>query len=168
MNDNAPQRLYQSEVNSLFALFALRQEVNDSKETLEKRLRSIPNGWRDLKMVLSVLDKLIDRIKGTIPEEKLGAIARNLTRMSWRVYMAKPVNVPPDEVVVAGPDLDTMIYYAHEANCVACDGNCDKCGLGKALDRLMIQTRKRGESWSYIDMDSDATDTNTIKGGTTA
>ena len=55
-------RLRASETDSLFALYASLQEIDHAKGDMEKRIRSVPGGWRDISLIRAVLSKLIDRI----------------------------------------------------------------------------------------------------------
>lgn len=151
----APLRLRSSETDALFALYASLQEIDHAKSEMEKRLRSIPGGWRDISLIRSVLSKLIDRILETVPLEKLVSLNRNMRHMTYRVYFAPPVTIPPDEVIVKGDDLAVLIRYAHSFSCTACDNDCNKCALGKALDHTMVQSRGCHESWSWIDCDRE-------------
>ena len=155
-------RLRSDETESMFALFAGLQELEKAMASMERRLRSIPNGWRDIRMLWSVQTKLIDKLMLTVPPEKLSSLKRNLRHMCYRIYMYHPVDVPDDEVVVADDDLKALTEYAHGYACLACENNCNTCKLGKALDHVMIQTRKYDERWSWIDCETDYTDAQAI------
>ncbi len=158
----AVTRLRADETSSLLALYASLQEIDTAKENMEKRLRTIPGGWRDISLVRTVLSKLIDRLLGTVPIEKLQSISRNMRCMTYRIHFVRPVTLPPDEAIVNGDDLETLIRCAHNFYCVACDKDCNKCNLGKALDHTMIQCRKHNESWSWIDCETDYDDEDVI------
>ena len=187
-------RLRASETDSLFALYASLQEIDHAKGDMEKRIRSVPGGWRDISLIRAVLSKLIDRIlekarpvrtgsgctcaglthreasvllaceiPEKIPLEKLLALQRNMKCMSYRIYLAKPVTLPKEDVIVKGEDLATLARYAHDYSCTACDKDCNKCELGAALDHTMIQSRGHNESWSWIDCDRDYEDKDVIR-----
>ena len=108
-------------------------------------------------------EEVIDRILETIPLEKLLALQRNMKCMSYRIYLAKPVTLPKEDVIVKGEDLATLARYAHDYSCTACDKDCNKCELGAALDHTMIQSRGHNESWSWIDCDRDYEDKDVIR-----
>lgn len=156
-------RLYAAETDSVFALIASQMELEKAKRVMERRLRTIPGAWRDISLLCAVLSKLIDKILETVPIDKLQQLQRNMKYMSYRVYMAKPVTIPKDEVVVSGEDMEVLTRYAHEYSCIACDKDCNKCELGKALDHTMIQSRKRNESWSWINGTEDYTDSDAMQ-----
>lgn len=151
-------RLRADETNVLFALYASLQEIDNAKRDMEKRLRTIPGAWRDISLLRSVLSKLLDRIFETIPTEKLLSLHKNMKHMSYRIYFARPVTSDPDDVIVSGEDMEVLTRYAHDYGCTACDRDCNKCDLGKALDHTMIQTRGYNESWSWIDCERDYDD----------
>ena len=48
-------RLRADETDSVFALSACLQEIDKAKQSMEKRLKTIPGGWRDIALVRSVL-----------------------------------------------------------------------------------------------------------------
>ena len=149
------ERLHSDEAASLFGLFAASQEIKSAMERLEKRIKLIPDALEDLSTVHAKLDTLLQRLLETIPTEKLLALKRNMQHMAFRVYMVKPVSVPRDVSLIDVDDLTTIIRSAHDFRCIACDSDCNRCDLGKALDRTMVQTRKKNESWSYVDIDKE-------------
>lgn len=148
-------RLHSAEVNGMYMLYAAWHDFSQIKQMLEKRLRTIPGGWRDFSLVVSVMSKLIDKLLQTIPQDKLISMSRNMKHMSYRVYLVRPVTPPEDEIVVDADDLAALAKYSHQYACLACNGNCDKCSLGKALDHTMVQSRERGESWAWISCDTE-------------
>ena len=156
-------RLRATETDSLFALYASLQEIDRAKADLERRIKLTQNGWRDVSMIRSVLSKLIDKILETIPREKLVSLKRNMRSMRYRIYLARPVTMPPEQIIIDGEDMATLVKYAHDYSCIACDKDCNKCELGKALDHAMIQCRGRNESWSWIDCTKDYEDKDAIK-----
>ena len=145
------QRLRGAELESLFALLAGMKEIQAAKESMENRFRSIPGGYRDISMIYAVLSKLIDKLLETVPDDKRQSLRRNAKYMVYRVYPAKPVSLPGDEAVVYAKDLSVLAKTAHDYACTACDNDCNKCEIGQALDRIMVQCRARKESWSDID-----------------
>lgn len=149
-------RLRSEETDYIYSLYAALQEIDNAKRDMERRFRAIPGGWRDISMLSAVLTRLMEKVIATIPPEKRMALHRNARHMTYRVYLVPPVTgLPPDEVVVKGDDLNALLKTAHSWNCFACDKNCNQCDLGKAFDHVMIQCRKRNESWAQIDMEAD-------------
>ena len=57
---------------------------------LENRIRMVPNGWRDLQMIASMSNRLLQRLVFTIPNEQLIPIMKTQKGMVLRVGFAKP------------------------------------------------------------------------------
>lgn len=60
-------------------LFGIVSTFNKNAEQLERRVREIPGGWRDLKLIMAVSEKLMKGILRTIPKKKLAVIQKELT-----------------------------------------------------------------------------------------
>jgi hypothetical protein len=143
----------------VFSLFAALSEFKEARSILASRLKDIPGGTRDMAMLHAVLGKLIDKIILTIPVEKRVSMAHNMQLMFYQVYQTKPVSTPTKgSVVVDKNDFKTLLDIAHYWSCGACDKDCNKCDLGKALDHSMYQCRGKRESWSNIDLAEEWTD----------
>ena len=150
------QRVRECELHDLFKLYASWDAVEKVQEDsfFVKRVKSIPNGWRDLRMLRAILEKLVNAIMWTIPAEKVEGVARTVTRMRYSVTQGKAVTRPNEnkEQIVSARELDALIKAAHENKCRLCDENCNRCELGKALDNLVAIDRNGG-SWSMIDIE---------------
>ena len=151
------QRVRECELHDLFKLYASWDAVEKVQEDsfFVKRVKSIPNGWRDLRMLRAILEKLVNAIMWTIPAEKVEGVARTVTRMRYSVTQGKAVTRPNEnnEQIVAAWEIDALVAAAHQYRCRLCDGtNCSKCKLGKALDNLVAFDREGG-SWSMLDIE---------------
>ena len=56
-------RARKDEIDSFIAMVCALSKFAEAQETMNKRMHSIPGGWRDMRMICSVLSKLIDHIK---------------------------------------------------------------------------------------------------------
>lgn len=154
---NVPeQRVRECELHDLFKLYAAWDAVEKVQEDsfFVKRVKSIQNGWRDLRMLRAILEKLVNAIMWTIPAEKVEGVARTATRMRYSITQGKAVTRPNEnkEQIVSARELDALIKAAHENKCRLCDEDCNRCELGKALDNLVAIDRNGG-SWSMIDIE---------------
>lgn len=147
-------RANSKELDQIFTMFAAAQELEHTEKTMERRVRAIPNGWRNLRLCRTLLDQLVVDMVGTLQPEKIAAMKRMLPRVKFKVICGpNATRVEEDEVVLTTKDLDVLVHYAHEANCKMClDGNCKQCKLGKTFDGMMTYDRNDG-SWSTIDID---------------
>lgn len=60
-------------------LFGIVSTFNKCSGELERRVREIPGGWRDLKLIMAVSEKLLGGILRTVPKKKLAIIRKELT-----------------------------------------------------------------------------------------
>lgn len=134
-------------------VYAAWKELEILENAQEKRIRSIPGGWRDLKLCRTLLKKLADNMVLTLQPEKRGAVQRMGKKMFFRVWCGtEAIKTTPDEVVVLNSELDAIINAAHENACRMCmQTNCRACKLGKALDSVLSMDRG-SRSWSAIDL----------------
>lgn len=144
MNEKPVQihRVNSAEINRIFTVFAAAQELRIVSQEMERRVRSVPNGWRDLRLVCSLLEKLAGGLMWTVPPEKQENIKRLAKYMRIKVTTGTPIcRTQPDEALLAGPDVDTLVDYAMRS-CELCMGdNCRACRLGKTLDTVLACDR---------------------------
>ena len=95
-------RANSKDLDRIFALFAAAQEVRMAEEQMENRFRAIPGGWRDLRLIRTLLDKLTTNLVSTLQSEKLVSMKRMLPRMKFRVVCGtEATRVQEDEVILA-------------------------------------------------------------------
>ena len=146
-------RANREHINALFGLFAAVQEMEKAENAMENRIRAIPNGWRDIKMIEKRLDNLISDLCETYPLEKLISIRRMLPHMKYKVQCGVAASsLKDDENLIASDDLDTISIYAHEQCKLCIDQDCSKCKLGRTFDRIFMHDRDGG-SWAHVDFD---------------
>lgn len=145
-----------SDFDAMLGIYVCSAELGAVRKVMEKRIRSVPGGWRDFRLVEAKLDKLGDDLMLTIPKEK----RRNLSMLAHRVRFHMTVGPQAtnamnhtDKVTVIGfDDLDVLIDAARD-RCKMCTdwsrGKCDRCELGKVMDRVLRYDRK-GDSWDNI------------------
>ena len=151
-------RANSKELDQIFTMFAAAQELEHAEKYMERRVRAIPNGWRDLRLCRTLLDKMVVNLVGTLQPEKLKAMKRMLPRMKFKVICGTHAShSKDDETILAMNDLDTLVHFAHEANCKMCmEANCRACKLGKTLDAVLTYDRNE-DSWAAIDIYTEDT-----------
>lgn len=149
-------RANSKELNQIFTMFAAAQELEHTEKTMERRVRAIPNGWRNLRLCRTLLDKLVVDMVGTLQPEKIAAMRRMLPKMRFKVICGPTATNPePNQAILAMDELDTLVYYAHEANCKMCvEPHCKRCKLGKTLDSVLTYDRNE-DPWSVIDINAE-------------
>ena len=151
-NDNLPTfRVTEDQYKNIYGIFAGLEEFRAAEERMAQRIKVIPHGKRDLHLILSVGDKLMQHIIATVPEEKREAVKRQVKHTRYDILIRPRMNlVEKSELVVAADDLHAVLYFAHEQCKMCFEDNCRKCKLGKALDHLMGYDRE-GKSWAGVD-----------------
>lgn len=118
---------------------------------LEKRLKSVPNGWRDARMIEVQLGKLIDRVAETIPIEQRISILRNLRSQEIRIGTSAAASVP-DFTLVPLESAYVLTQAAMDNQCLFCSKTvmeARKCELRKALDRFTTLDREEIDGCRY-------------------
>lgn len=147
-------RLRPEEMDSIVFLLCTVTRLKEIQQVMEKRLRTIPNGWRNIRMMEAVLDKMTDSLLDTVPLDKL--LTLDALRPDIRVHItySRQIGRGKDDVTgITTADLNLLTAAAHDGNCKICDGNCDRCTLGKVFDRFLHTQREKGESYTFIDME---------------
>lgn len=146
-------RMNSRDFDAILSWSAALSTVEAVGEQMEKRFRSIPNGWRDLKCIESLMGKLLEKLVLTVPPEKLPNFKRMLPKVRIKMTMGPQATcADKDERVIGYDDLDILVRNAKE-RCKFCAdwtrGKCDQCELGKTLDHVIAFDRN-GESWDRV------------------
>lgn len=158
-------RLRQEETDSIIFMLCSVTRFRAIQAAMENRLRSIPNGWRDIRMVEAVLDRLVGQLQETVPTDKLYTLKRLLPDTRVHITYTRQIGKGTDKVTgIHEKDLDLLTAVSHDAICKLCDGNCDRCDLGKVFDRFLFTERDKGESYTFMDM-GKGYDVNRIRKG---
>ena len=145
-------RARKDEIDCAFGLLASLQEMQKAEETMERRFRAIPYGWRNIRMMKSVMSKTIDDLLQTYPIEKLVSMQRMMPHMRYKIhYGATASKMDADECIVKEDNLNTLCVFAHEQCKLCIDQDCRRCKLGKTFDSVLMDDRD-GRSWANIDI----------------
>lgn len=156
MKDVPEMRLRGDDVSRIMEFYACWDSLEKlaSNEDFCRRVKLIPGGLRDLKMLRSKIAKLADGLAWTIPQEKITGFMRTLKRMRYSVVQGPLASKPKgnDEELVTTQELDELAASAWEFRCKLCaDGDCNRCELGRVLDNIVARDRD-GRSWSMMDI----------------
>ena len=156
--DNKPtvqiMRTNGQDFDRILAFFAGFAAVDEARKHLERRVRLIPGGWRDLCLVHAKLDKLTKTIMETIPPEKRRNLIKMGHRSKFHIVLGPQATqtASADEALLGFDDLDVLVLAARE-QCKMCTdwsrGKCSRCELGKTLDRVLRYDRN-GKDWDTI------------------
>lgn len=158
MNEQKPipeMRARQEEIDGIVYMMCSLSKFRQAEQTMEKRLKSVPNAFHNLRLINSLLDKLISQMKLTLPEKKRQTLEDLLPDIRYKITYNRQVGKSEEPVSgIYTEDLDLLCAVAHDAVCKMCDSNCDRCALGKCFDRMIGTDRDKGESYTFIDMDN--------------
>lgn len=148
-------RANSDDLNLLFEFHAACQTLKTFEQTQERRVRAIPNGWRDLKLCKTLMYRLRDNLKQTLQPEKISAMDRMGPRMRFKTWCGiQTIETGPSEVVLEQKEFETLLHYAR-MECMMCvEQRCKQCRLGKTLDSVLVHDRGDG-SWANIRLQSD-------------
>lgn len=127
------------ELHSIEFLAGLDCQLKGGEDTLRERLHMIPNGWRDYRLAVTRLERVLDAIYATLPTRTLLHMQR-LCQCGEIVIRPKPaIRLPDDVQIVDSQDLRMLINATICAECAMCvkDAREQKsCKLRKALERI--------------------------------
>ena len=127
------------EIHSIEFLAGLDAQLVQGQETLRDRLKLIPNGWRDYRLAVTRLERVLDAIYATLPTRTLLHMQR-LCQCGQIIIRPKPaIRLPDDVQIVNTDDLRMLINAAISAECAMCVNDAagqKSCKLRKALERI--------------------------------
>ena len=143
-------RLTASDRESLIRLNVAYEIMATERGQLERRLSAIRGGKRDYGLIKSKINKLMEEITGTIPDEQLMTYVRSLKMASYTIGIKRPGNMERN-------DKDYGMWLSYEvinALLSGCHDHCMMCLSDKA-ERRACKLRKALET-----IPNDASDRN--------
>lgn len=148
-------RANKEEIGIVFGMLAACQEFDKAEKMMYKRVKAIPNGWRDLRMVKTVINRLVDDLLVTFPYEKLVSMQKMLPHMRYKTYFGAQVSkLDRDDCIISTDRLNVLAQAAHDRCKICFDGDCKRCALGKAFDGIYCKDRE-GSRWSEMSMEAE-------------
>lgn len=130
---NAQQR------EAFVALYAGAQLLSEYEADFAAMARRVPNGYRDIKLIMSVLEKLLIKMLDTIPAEQLQTIRRQMEMSEIRVATKNYAARKNDDWVLSRDDIGALVTAA-ASNCMLCDNKSGAgCGLSRLMDELPVE-----------------------------
>lgn len=119
-----------------FELIAcLDMQLKGGEEVLKCRLQTIPNGWRDYRMIVSRVGRLIDQLYNTMPERRVKYMEQ-LCAHGEILIRVKPAAKSDENLLIPVSALKVLVNHAMKGTCTMCFDGRDgvkKCKLRKAL-----------------------------------
>ena len=119
-------------------LVAMESRVMEVGEALRDRLRLVPNGWRQFRLLTSTLDRLMTDLYDTIPY-KGQLYLRNILDHGEVLIRFVPASRNPEWKLVKDEDLAVLVNMAMASECAMClrqGREAKKCKLRRALEDI--------------------------------
>lgn len=111
-----------------------RLELGDPD--LEKRIKSVPDLWRQWRIATVAIAKVLDGLYDTMPHRALERMQVLCERGEWVLRPKSPINKRTDSEIILEKDFNVLVNTAMSARCAFCmnDGKAIKeCELRKVL-----------------------------------
>lgn len=124
------------EIHGIEFIAGLDAQLYRFNGALAPRLKSIPNGWRDYRLAMTLVAKVLDKLYDTMPRKALLKFQR-FNEIGEVIVRPKPaVRKGQYMQIVDNDDLKLLINKAIEHDCAICmrrGGEVRSCPLRRAL-----------------------------------
>lgn len=150
-------RLRGDELLDLCRLYAAWDAVEKilSDDYFVGRLKTIPGGYRDLRMIRTKIENAVNDVMHTIPREKVVGISKTVRRMRFSIAQGPIASGDKyaDDQIVKAAWIKALVEAAHDWKCIVCNSSdCSRCDLGRALDNIIAEDRNGGR-WSDFNLE---------------
>ena len=115
------QRVNSVTREALTILYAAGQAIDMVAPKLEQLARRVPNGWRDLRMVQSKLDKLVETLLNTIPVKQLDTMIAQMRISHLRIVTNDIGKSDESKWLVPRDELTELVTAVVDEKCLMCD-----------------------------------------------
>lgn len=132
------QPLKGKELKCVEYLVGMESRIAESGDALRERLRMVPNGWRDYRLIFATLDRLLLRLYDTIPTKGLQYLQK-LTKHGEILIRFSPAARSQEWLLIKDDDLAVIANLAMASECAIClkqGREAKKCELRKALENI--------------------------------
>lgn len=119
-------------------LVAMESRVMEVEDALRERLRQVPNGWRQFRLLVTTLNGLLDDLYRTVPQKGLMYL-QNIMAQGEVLIRFVPASRSPEWKLVKDEDLAVLINLAMGSECAICmrqGREARKCRLRRALEDI--------------------------------
>lgn len=140
MNDRIEKPLDSQELRTIEFMMALNARLKIGEKYMRDRLRTIPDGWRQYRMMEAVSDKLLDKVYDTLPTKTL-CYLQKLSIFGEVKVQFRPASRLEDWYYVKESDLKLITDITMSATCAVRLKNereIKQCKLRKAFQDVLI------------------------------
>ena len=141
------ERMRRNEREQMILLYAMLMMIQNARDSLKNTLTSrTSTGWRDIRLIETILDKMTTELFDTVPKEQLQAIYADVKNSSIQVRVKAAGSVPDSIWHLETGQIATLVNHA-VLGCMTCDNTTGKgCGLKKILEELPLEISGDGIS----------------------
>lgn len=139
-------------------LAAVDSKIVEAGEALRPRLKTVPYGWRQWRLMASTISRLLVALYDTMPMKNLRHMENICAHGEVLIRMRPAVRVP-EYLLVNENDLRLLVNKAMGAECAVCirDGReIDRCPLRKAMLPIAPPMDEPATGCGYRDVAMDA------------
>lgn len=123
------------ELHIIEYLMALDAQLNGHQDALRERLKLVPNGWRQWRLITTATRNLLQAVYDTLPDKTLLYIDR-LRAQGEVVVRFRPASRTHETVLASQDDLREIINAAMAGECAVClrdEDAAKRCKLRRAM-----------------------------------
>lgn len=142
-----------AEVDAYYYFDAAYDVFGTVEKDMEKRIRMIPGGWRDLKLIRAKTGNLLRMLSGTFEPEKAKQIIKMGQSVRMKLEFNKQVVRDMDMFLVETDEMGVLITFAsYHCKLQMCEPHmCRRCQLGKVMDKLSWVSREDRAWWEVFE-----------------
>lgn len=147
------------EYAALQSLFAAISHFQELYPALEERAKTVPGLWRDMRMIDTKSQRILEGLLQTVPEDKLRHVLADCKNIRLYIKVEPPGSVPTVTMgfsYVPTPTLNALLCYVLEHECLMCDKSpveARKCPVRAMIDKALPHEipYRDGERCKYSD-----------------
>lgn len=144
-------RLTASDREALVRLNIAYEILETEGEHLDRRMRAIPGGKRDIGMMKAKITKIMEKVIDTIPDDQLRTYVRSLEMASYSVGVKKPGtmgrNMKDYGMWLSFDVINALLAGCHD-HCMMCPSDKAErraCKLRRALETIPNDAPERDD-----------------------
>lgn len=147
------KRANRKEIDAFYMLAAATSAVMTVEEDLEARAKLVPGGWRDVRLLRSKMQNLMQCLIHTFEPEKQHSISKQMHHLRIKTVIGPEAHKDPELFVLPINDLALLIHAStQECKLLMCpSGDCARCRLGKVLDSASFVSRGDRAWWEVFE-----------------
>ena len=127
----------------------------DHEQGIKSRLNGVKNGWRDYRLALTLISKLLGKAVAGLPAHQQRHVTNVLRTHEIHLRLASTAKIPGDCLMVERDAFREIINTAMAAECAIClksEAEIRGCKLRKALETCIMLEEYPKVGCGYTDV----------------